>query len=439
MRIPTSLLALFVLTAPPLAAQTLNITSDPATATIFRLKKQDSSLVPLGTGLAKLRLEKNDDNVIVVRQEGFREVRRAFPRGADYKDRNFTIFLTKRVVQLTTLPYDAQIVVNGDVKGTRSLELEVDQGKTTTVEVKKRGFATIRRVYSWEKGGDMPPAQEKLELVDRQVSLSAGPGSVEIYSNDQKLGDSDGELVVRRGTCATAQVRRNGFIPKEATYCNKDGLPEPPIADRITLSGRVVNVSGPPTARILVNQKVAGSGAFPVQVPEGSCVKVRVEQNAFLPYEREYCAQPNAPEPPFEDVVSLRQDDSFAASVASDQANVNVTLEVGKTFTEEQAWKLIASIVLSHFDVLENSDSQTGYLRTAWQIKSYGENNDVVIRTRIIVKRTNDAPLRYAIKLVSERNRFAGVSVKDDENFVPWDRLLNSYKDIISEAQSRLK
>ena len=195
----------------------------------------------------------------------------------------------------------------------------------------------------------------------------------------------------------------------------------------------------PAVARIIVNNKQAGTGSFAVQVPLGSCVKVRVEQMAFLTYDREYCAQPNAPEPPMEDNVTLKQDGSYAASVASDQANVNVTLEVGKTFEEEKAWRLLSSIVLTYFDVLENSDSQTGYLRTAWQIKSWGDNNEVVIRTRIIVKRSNDSPLRYSVKIVSERNKLAGVSVKEDENFTPWDRLLNTYKDVISEAQSRLK
>jgi hypothetical protein len=88
--------------------------------------------------------------------------------------------------------------------------------------------------------------------------------------------------------------------------------------------------------------------------------------------------------------------------------------------------------------VLENSDAQTGYLRTAWQIKTYGANNEVVIRTRIIVKRSSDSPVRYTVKIVSERNRAAGVSVKEDENFFPWDRLLNTYRDVISEMQSRL-
>ena len=437
-------LLLFAAVAAPVQAQfgfgstTLTIVADPSTATIYRLKVQDNSLQPIGVGTAKLKLDKRDPNTIVVRQEGFRDVQRSFPGADDYKDKTFTIFLSKRIVQLTTLPYDAQIVINGDVKGTKSLEVEVEEGKATTVELTKRGFATIKRVYRWDKGGDMPPTSEKLELVDRKVLVNASPSGSEIFSGDQKLGDADAELIVKRGTCGTAQVRKSGYLPKEMSYCNKDGLPDPPIADRIALSGRVVNVSGPPAARIFVNQKMAGIGSFPVQVTDGSCVKVRVEQAGYLPHDREYCAQPNAPAPPFEENVTLKQDDSYAASVASDQANVNVTIEVGKAFTEEQAWRLMSSIVLSHFDVLENSDSQTGYLRTAWQLKTYGENNDVVIRTRIIVKRSNDQPLRYAIKIVSERNRFAGVSVKDDENFVPWDRLLNTYKDVIGEVQSRL-
>ncbi len=438
MRYVTVASLLILASAVPVAAQTLNITADPATATIYKLKAQDSSLVALGTGQAKLKLEKNDDNVVLVKLEGFREVRRNFPKGAEYKDKNYTIALTKRIVQLQVLPYDAQIIVNGDAKGTKSLDLEVEEGKATTVEITKRGFATLKRVYRWDKGGDMPPAAEKLELVDRKVLVSAGPAGAQLFDNDTKIGEADAEFTVKRGTCSSVTAKKAGFLQREATYCNKDGLPDPPLNDRLTLSGRVVNVAGPPNSRIIVNQKFAANGSFLVQIADGSCVKVRVEQLAFISYEREYCAQANAPVPPLEDVISLRQDDSYAASVASDQANVNVTVEVGK-YTEEQAWKLISSIVLSHFDVLENSDSQTGYLRTAWQLKTYGENNDVVIRTRIILKRSNDAPLRYALKIVSERNRFAGVSVKDDENFVPWDRILNTYKDVISEAQSRMK
>ena len=443
MRYFIAALLLGVSVAAPAEAQlfspTISIVADPPTATIYRLKVQDNSLVSIGVGNAKMKLDKGDPNTIVVRQEGFRDVRRSFPRDADYKDKSFTIFLSTRVVQLTTLPYDASILVNGELKGTKSLEVDVTEGQTTTIEVTKRGFATTKRVYRWDKGADMPPTQDRIELVDRKVLVTSAPSGSELVSNGTKIGDGDGEFVVKRGTCGTLTARKAGWIPLEREWCNKDGLPEPPIADRLVLAGRVVNVTAPPAARILVNQKQAGVGSFAVQVAEGSCVKVAVEQAAFLTYHREYCAQINAPAPPMDDNVTLKQDDSYAASVASDQANVNVTIEVGKTFAEDQAWKLLSSIVLTHFDVLENSDSQTGYLRTAWQIKSWGDNNDVVIRTRIIVKRANDSPLRYSVKIVSERNKMAGVSVKEDENFTPWDRLLNTYKDVISEAQSRLK
>jgi hypothetical protein len=425
--------------AMPIAAQTLNITADPATATIYKLKVQDNSLVAIGVGNAKLKLDSKDPNTIVVRQEGYREVRHSFPTDEKYKDKSYTIFLNTRVVQLTALPYDASILVNGEVKGQRTLEVEVLEGQTTSVEVNKRGFASVRRVYRWEKGGELPPAQDRVELVDRKVLVTASPSGVELVSNDTKIGEGDGEFVIKRGTCGTLMARKAGWIPVEREWCNKDGLPEPPIADRLALAGRVVNVTAPPGARIFVNQKQAGTGAFAVNVADGACVKVRVEQTGFITYNREYCVQTNAPAPPQEDSVTLKQDDSIAASVASDQANVNVTLEIGAAYNEAQAWKLLASIVLSHFDVLENSDSQTGYLRTAWQIKTWGESNEVAIRTRIIVKRSNDSPLRYTLKIVSEHNKAPGVSVKEDENFAPWDRLLNTYKDVISEVQSRLR
>lgn len=145
-------------------------------------------------------------------------------------------------------------------------------------------------------------------------------------------------------------------------------------------AGRVVNVAAPADARIFVNQKQAGVGSFSVKINEGTCAQVRVEQAAFLPEVREYCAQDNAPPPPLEDAVMLKPDESYSASVPSDQANLNITIEVGASRSEEQAWRLLSSIVLSHFDILENSDRETGYLRTAWQSKSYADGA-VIVRT----------------------------------------------------------
>jgi hypothetical protein len=180
-----------------------------------------------------------------------------------------------------------------------------------------------------------------------------------------------------------------------------------------------------------------------VQIPWNQCTTVKVAQPGFLSFVQEYCNKLNE-EPPQQENVTLRLDGSYSASTASDQANVNVTIEVNKNTKEEQAWKLLSSIVLNYFDVLENSDSQTGYLRTAWQIKAWGVTapNESVVRTRVILKRVSDMPLRYSLKIVSEKNKDGlrrDWSTKDDENYQPWDRILNTYKDVISEAQSRLK
>jgi hypothetical protein len=427
-----------------LFSTTIDIVSTPSTASIYRKKVQDNSLVLLGVGSAKLKLEDGDPNTIVVRQDGFRDAIKSFPADAEYNDKSFTISLTRRVVQLTAMPYDARILLNGEFKGTRTIEVDVNEGTTSTIEVTKPGYATSSRIYRWDKGGELPPVSDRVELLDRRISITSSAEGVEFFSNESKVGEGDLDFVVKRGSCAKLSARKAGWISEGKEYCNKEGQPEPPLADKFVLKGRVIKVTAGEGARILVNEKSVGSGSFPVQVAFGSCVVVRVRQPGFLTYLQEYCAKPNEPEPPMDENVVLRADASFAASTASDQANVNFTIEVGKTLKEEQAWKLLTSIVLNYFDVLENSDSQTGYLRTAWQIKTWGVNDVIesAARTRVILKRVSDMPLRYSLKIVSEKNK-DGLpvkwSTKDDENFDAWDRILNAYKDLIVEAQTRLK
>lgn len=439
-RLPlTGLLVALVVPCGALDAQTLDIVATPSSALVYRVKPQDNSLVLLGTGTAKVKLEKNDPNTIVVRQEGFRDVRRSFPRDADYRDKRFLIPLSKRFIAISALPYDATIFVNGEARGQRQAEVEVEEGSSITVELRKTGFAPVRRVYTWEKGSsNYPVPTDRFELTNRRVSLTSSPSGAEIYVGDNKIGAGDADVVIERGTCTLVRVQKAGWSGIEKQYCNKDGQPEPPASDRLTLSGRVVDINAPAGAKIIVNQKQAGTGSFAVKIADGACVKVRVEQPGFVSWDREFCAQDNAPQPPLEQAVELAADESYAASVASDQANVNITVEVAEKLTEIQAWKLLSSIVLGSFDVLENSDSQTGYLRTAWQTKSWASTG-TVIRTRIIVKRQSDSPLRYVVKIVSEHNKDSRVSSSEDENFYAWDRLLNTYKDVISEMQSRLK
>jgi len=100
-----------------------------------------------------------------------------------------------------------------------------------------------------------------------------------------------------------------------------------------------------------------------------------------------------------------------------------------------EAWRLISQIITSYFDVIEVTDRETGYLRTAWVVQTFKQNT---IRTRVIVKLGSSDPLTYKVKLVSEESGQPMTSVKSDELFKEYDRVLRKYKEIINEIETRL-
>ena len=77
------------------------------------------------------------------------------------------------------------------------------------------------------------------------------------------------------------------------------------------------------------------------------------------------------------------EDEAHRQSISTDLANVNFTIAVRPEILEDDAWKLLGSIVTTEFDVLEVIDKETGYMRTAWQVEGF---NGSTIRTRVIVK-----------------------------------------------------
>jgi hypothetical protein len=56
----------------------------------------------------------------------------------------------------------------------------------------------------------------------------------------------------------------------------------------------------------------------------------------------------------------------------------------------------------------------------------------------MIVKLGNSDPLTYKVKLISEQSGMSQTSVKSDELFKEWDRILRKYKEIVNEIQTRL-
>ena len=96
----------------------------------------------------------------------------------------------------------------------------------------------------------------------------------------------------------------------------------------------------------------------------------------------------------------------------------------------------MCQIVMNVFDVIEVTDKATGYLRTAWSVKSFPNNT---IRTRIIVKVADSSKLKYVVKLCSEASGKRGSSANDDSLYSEWNRVLSPYKDLLSNIQLRLK
>lgn len=188
-------------------------------------------------------------------------------------------------------------------------------------------------------------------------------------------------------------------------------------------------------AEIYINGKLVGKGQAVITVPNDDCVTVIAKKIGFLTERIEFCNKKDMTKPPKTHYIEMQRDDAYDASIQTDIANVDIEIQVGD-MTKDEAWKLINQIVLTYIDVIEMTDKETGYLRTAWSLKTFLQNS---VRTRIIVKEASEDPLVFKVKLISEASGLPMVSVKSDELFKEWDRVLRSYSNVISEFQARVK
>jgi|TARA_Y100000385_G_C12983783_1_gene589688 hypothetical protein len=189
-------------------------------------------------------------------------------------------------------------------------------------------------------------------------------------------------------------------------------------------------------AQIFVDGRQMGSGQTTVvKVKKDNCVNVKVEKTGFLTENISYCYNGITLGQPKTRYIELTNDDAYDASILTDYANKDFEVNVSKIFKEDEAWKVISQIVTSYFDNLEMADIITGYMKTSWQSKSFTRQT---IRTKIIVKQSSSSPLKYKIKIISEFAENPNQSVKNDDRFKEWDRVLRAYDGLITEFQSRL-
>lgn len=202
------------------------------------------------------------------------------------------------------------------------------------------------------------------------------------------------------------------------------------------LSAQTVKISASePDANIVVNGQNVGTGTYKLSLDKKDCYKIKVEKAGFLKYESTVCGKKAGPEPPSSIYFEMKKDDAEEASIKTDQANVDFQVEVNPDLNITDAWKLTTQIVTDYFDAIEVSDKETSYLRTAWSVQSFQQNT---IRTRLIIKLSKSDPLTFKVKLNSEYSGVAGTSVKADEQFRDWDRILRKYKNVISDFSNRL-
>jgi hypothetical protein len=202
-------------------------------------------------------------------------------------------------------------------------------------------------------------------------------------------------------------------------------------------SEKVTVTTDPQTAKIFVNGVQMGTGSVVVTVGKNDCVRVEVKAEGFIQEIRTYCDKKGMTKPPNSDYVQLQPDESYTSSVQSDVANNEILLGVKKGKSREEAWKLIVQTVLSKFDVLENNDEKSGYLRTAWVGQAFSKANNT-IRTRVIIKLSTEDPLAFKIKFISEESRRAGTSFSADEQYAPFGRILKKYDGFIDELSTKL-
>jgi hypothetical protein len=435
MRLWAACATVSALIASPAAGQSFTLVTTPASATIHGLDDAGNR-VQLGVGTARVKLEKNAANRFWIAAEGFATMDTTFVRDAKYP-KSVAVALVNRVVKVTALPYDAIIRVNGEARGAGNTEVVVAPGIPVTVEVTKPGYKTERRVYNNDAGTQLPNA-DRFELRDRLVNIQpslprnlvANSAVPTVSVDGADIGSGNVDVVVPFDKCVTATVAVPGYKPEPRTLCNKAGQQPPEITLSVPLVDRLVSL----TAEILVDNRVVGSGSFNVVVRDRACVKVAARATGYAQQRREFC---NTDNQSLEKEISLELplDESYTSSVQTDQANVNVTVEVGASRTPDQAWQTISQVVLGSFDVLEITDKDTD-LRTSWEVSKF---SSAVIRTRVIVKLGSTSPLKYVVKVASERADDPNVSVKDDEQFAEWDRVLKSYQDILNELQARLR
>jgi len=429
---------LFTLLTPVLAQKKVTVHVTPEDAAIYEIIAATKELKQLGVGTAVVVIQKNSETMIVVQKSGFADLKKVYSTTSGEKlPKEDFLVMKDRMVNLKISPADAKIIVNGNELEKGVTKIIIKEREKVSVEVTKAGFVSVTKTYLNQPDAELLPVTDEVKLKDRIVQIVATPSDAKILVDNQLLGTGHGDVVVSFDRCVVVKVVKEGYVESEQTYCNKDGVAELPVNTSFVLQDRLVIVrTTPEDVSIKINGRYVAKGEYNVKIVKGDCVEVTMEKDGSVAVQKKYCNQDNAPLLPVIDHIDLLADETFAVSSPSEFVNINNVIDINQGIKDVEAWKAMSQVVMNYFDVIEVTDKATGYLRTAWAVKTFPNNT---IRTRIIVKVADSSTLKYVVKLCSEYSGKSGSNANDDSLYSEWHRVLETYKNVVTDIQARLK
>lgn len=269
-------------------------------------------------------------------------------------------------------------------------------------------------------------------FAQKKIKISADP-QADIYVDGNQVSGPSVCLKIPKKGCVNVQVKQKGYETAIRNYCKSDKNIRKAEFIELRKAQRKIKISTHSNARIFINNKYITTGNTTLTLNKNNQAHIKIKRPGYITAVRNYHYN-GMMQLPKQDYIELEKDKAFHSSFSTDFANREFGLYPKKG--ELETWRILSQVISSYFDVLEVMDLNTGYMRTAWVSKNF---NSGTVRTRVILKMGNYEPLSYKIKLVSEFSDIPGVSVKEDEHFREWDRVLRVYEPLVSELQSRLK
>jgi hypothetical protein len=428
--------------------KSISISTKPADADVY--SRTSNGDVKIGTkGAAVIEMPKSGTWVIVVKKEGFADVVKTYIKQKNGATSD-VIELLDRVITINTNPSDAKIFINNVDMGTSKYKIFLPKGETVSVEVRKKGFPTISRVFHNKEGFETPPVSYVFTLEDRIMNIKSIPVDASIFVDDKKIGEGNIDAKIEKDKCIKVRIEKTGFVPVENTYCNKENDIVPPLQTELVLKDRIVQINTPAEdTKIFVDGREMGKGNYAVKIPDGKCTEILIKKESYITQKMELCNKKEYQEPEAAYSIKLIEDDAFRESEQSNIANINFSVEVKSEISKADAWQTLASIIQSKFDEIETIDGTTSYLRTNWSAKEYRYSdktggyslNNMIVRTRVVVTNGGSNPLKFNVKIQSELSipGCNNLNAQNDQCFEPWPRILRKYNDLISEIQRRLQ